>query len=179
MLAYEFRVCTDSGLYFSSWFATGKLTTLLQLHVKIQILGGLVAGWNTMVLSYNTSVHRCTNKPVFTTTTVTWPVVTITNTNNHYHSSLSWVESRVDQYISDISGKRMQPKLQLLSLLQLYPIQLLFPEFPVWRRRYQFRLLNLHGNVKRRGQRWCWEVEKEGGGVRETDEEGAMVKRTN
>ena len=41
MLAYKLRVGTASGIYFSSLFASGKSTTLLQLHLDLQILGGL------------------------------------------------------------------------------------------------------------------------------------------
>ena len=48
MLSYEFRVGSPSGIYFSSWFACSKSTTLLQLHVDLQLLGDLVAGWNTL-----------------------------------------------------------------------------------------------------------------------------------
>ena len=48
MLAYEFKVGTASGIYFSSWFAPGMLTTPIQLHVGLQYPGGLAAGWNTL-----------------------------------------------------------------------------------------------------------------------------------
>ena len=34
-----------SIIIFSSWFASGKSTTPLQLHVDLQIPGGLIAGW--------------------------------------------------------------------------------------------------------------------------------------
>ena len=44
MLAYEFRIGTAS----SNWWASGKSTTLLQLHLDLQIPGCLVAGWNTL-----------------------------------------------------------------------------------------------------------------------------------
>ena len=48
MLAHGFRVGTASGKYFSSWVASGKSTTPLQLHVDLQIPGSSVAGWNTL-----------------------------------------------------------------------------------------------------------------------------------
>ena len=48
MLAYKFWVGTTSCIYFSSWFASGKPTTLLQLHLARQLLGDLVAVWNTL-----------------------------------------------------------------------------------------------------------------------------------
>ena len=48
MLAHGFRVGTASGIIFSSLFASGKLTTPLQLHVGLQFPGGLAAGLNTL-----------------------------------------------------------------------------------------------------------------------------------
>ena len=48
VLAHGFRVGTASGFIFSSWLASGKLTTPLQLHVGLQYPGGLAAGWNTL-----------------------------------------------------------------------------------------------------------------------------------
>ena len=45
---FAYGVGTASGIYFSSLFAFGKSTNLLQLHVDIQILGGLVVSWNTL-----------------------------------------------------------------------------------------------------------------------------------
>ena len=48
IIAHELRLGTASGKYFSISFASGKSTTLLQLHMDLQILGGLVAGWNTL-----------------------------------------------------------------------------------------------------------------------------------
>ena len=48
MLANGFRVGTASVIIFSSLFASGKLTTPLQLHVGLQFPGGFAAGWNTL-----------------------------------------------------------------------------------------------------------------------------------
>ena len=45
--AYELRVGTASGIYFSSWYASGKSTTPLQLPMNLQIHGGLDVGWMT------------------------------------------------------------------------------------------------------------------------------------
>ena len=39
MLAHGFRVGTASGIIFSSWLASGELTTPLQLHVGLQYFG--------------------------------------------------------------------------------------------------------------------------------------------
>ena len=55
MLALGFRVGTASGIFFSSWLASGKLTTPLQLHVGLQYPGGLSACWNTSVLEVHAS----------------------------------------------------------------------------------------------------------------------------
>ena len=50
MLAHGFRVETASGIIFSSWFASGKLTNPLQLHMNLQIPGGLDASFKIITL---------------------------------------------------------------------------------------------------------------------------------